>query len=84
MDINKISNTKHFSAIAPEYQTAREIEAILNHPELLCRLGADETVTNIEKNSSGYSVYTSRGNVISVGVQYIPNGIGPQKFELIF
>ena len=70
-------------ALPPQYQEAREIDAILHDPRLQERT-YDEVVLEIRRVEDGYLVVTERAT-IQVRVHYLPpDCCGPAKFELEF
>jgi hypothetical protein len=72
-------------ALPPQYQEAREREAIQNDPRLSEFLGNAE-ILEIRKVEGGYVVVTDAYEM-QVDVHYLPlekNFCGPAKFELSF
>lgn len=78
------SSLPSFEALPPQYQTEREIKAILADPRLKSFLKEGEEVLEVRKERDGYTVLTNQEGQISVRVTYLPGGIGPLRFELEF
>jgi len=76
------------AALPPFYQSARELRAILDSPEVAQSLGSGRQISSIVRNDGGrttsYDVTTSECT-LNVEIHYMPpvGGIaGPARFEL--
>lgn len=74
-----------FAALAPFYHTANEVKAILEHPDVVKKLGAGRPIDSIVRSSSVYTV--SAGNcALEIQVTYVslpmPGSAGPAQLEL--
>lgn len=73
-----------FALLAPFCQDAREIGAIMHHPELQDALGNGASIVSIEHVDRSYIVST-RDTSIQIDVEYIPRRHpGPAHFILHF
>ena len=81
MDIKSLHSNHSLKILAPEYQTAKEIEAIRQAPEL-----AGETIDHIEKiETARYRVILASGETRFVSIAYHPSHLcGPAIFTLNF
>jgi len=76
--------TLSYSALPPLYQGIKEIEAILQAPELKERLSSSEIIEEIIREDHGYIVLTQKQTLY---VKVIPSNkskIGPKEFDLEF
>lgn len=73
------------AVLPPLYQNKKEIEAILNSPELSKAIPEGESLEEIRKTDKGYLVITRRYLVV-VLVRYhrMKQMVGPAKFTLEF
>jgi len=72
------------AALAPLYQSIKEIEHVLKDESLKEQLSSGDAVLEVKRVENGYLVYTSK-YVIQVDIKYARQDlIGPAKFELYF
>lgn len=84
MKTANITSNNQITALPPQYQTQREIEAIMKDPRFLEKIGNNQYT--IKKTDTGYLVDTDCGT-LSIEVRYLPyerGYCGPAQFELSF
>ncbi|MDF2549222.1 MAG: putative secreted protein [Chlamydiales bacterium] len=71
-------------ALPPLYQTIREYQSLIDHPELMERLPSGEAIVSIERRDSSFLILTPR-YLLQVGIVYQRQKMpGPGQFELTF
>jgi len=73
-----------FGALSPINQSIREIDAILNSPELAEGLGQNYPIDQIERFEDGYYLATQKSEIIVKVVYDEKPSIGARQFKLIF
>lgn len=77
-------STTGFALLAPLEQSIREIQTLVNSPELRKNLESSETIQDIWKIGSRYVISTENRQMV-VQVIYSPRTTpGPQEFKLTF
>jgi hypothetical protein len=72
------------AALPPLYQGIKELQALLDDPDLSAELTSGEVIESIKKTESGYEVQTNRSR-LQVDVHYKPQSVpGPVSFDLQF
>ena len=72
------------AALAPFWQSVREIETMIKDHNLTERLRSVASIREIRKTTEGYRLTTEDGCFIAVRVKYLPTQrLGADKFELV-
>lgn len=69
--------------LPPYYQSAKEITAILNDPEIAEKISSGRLIKAIEKTESGYRILAGTCT-LAVTIKYLPQPqgfVGPARFE---
>jgi len=79
-----VASTPAFSALAPLYQSMKEIQSILNNPQFTENLPTSAQIKDIKKVTGGYLIVTS-SHTMKVDVEYQKQSmVGPAKYKLCF
>jgi hypothetical protein len=72
------------AALPPYYQTAREIQAVVENGDLAQKIGSGRAITSITRKDGGYTVIASECEVfVKVVYEAPPEGlVGAARFHL--
>lgn len=73
-----------FAALPPLWNSVREIEGILKHPDLKEYLDASQTINAIERVPGGFRVITNTSKVLVELSPRHDQHVGPVQYEYTF